>query len=376
MQIRSRILQKFMILSLGLCFFFIPPLHARQNASTSETESKLKKLNEQIQQLQKKLRHASDRQALLNKELSDTEKQIGKGILELRSIQNNIQKHQKNIHSLQNQADKLDGELTGQQTLLAKHIKARYQMGEYQPLKWLVSQKDPARLSRLMTYYQYFVKSRLQLMDEITLTQKKLKDSQQQLQMEVDKQQTLHDTLLKHQQKLVQTKKYHSALIANLDKDINNKKLTLNEYKKNKDNLTQLLKTLAQQSIQQQIRPFYQMRHKLPLPVSVDRRSIEKKNQGLTFFAQEGATVSAIYPGKVVFSDWLRGYGLLLIIDHGHGYMSLYAHNESLFKQKGEDVFQNEQIASVGHSGGIKENGLYFEIRHQGKVVSPLQWLS
>lgn len=105
-------------------------------------------------------------------------------------------------------------------------------------------------------------------------------------------------------------------------------------------------------------------------------RSFRKMHQGVTFFAEEGAVVTAVYPGKIVFSDWLKGYGLLLIIDHGQGFMTLYAHNQSLFKRKGQYVNQNEQIASVGHSGGIKQNGLYFEIRLKGKAVPPLNWLS
>ena len=118
------------------------------------------------------------------------------------------------------------------------------------------------------------------------------------------------------------------------------------------------------------------MKHKLPLPVHVNRKKIDKLNQGLMFFSKEGSSVDSIYAGKVVFSDWLKGYGLLIIIDHGSGYLSLYAHNQSLFKQKGEVVEQGEQIATVGHSGGIKQNGLYFEIRHRGKTISPQQWLS
>lgn len=99
-------------------------------------------------------------------------------------------------------------------------------------------------------------------------------------------------------------------------------------------------------------------------------------NQGLIFFANEGMPVNAVSTGKVVFSDWLKGYGLLLIIDHGQGFMTLYAHNQSLFKQKGDNVQRGEQIATVGHSGGIKQNGLYFEIRQRGKAVPPLKWLT
>ena len=98
-------------------------------------------------------------------------------------------------------------------------------------------------------------------------------------------------------------------------------------------------------------------------------------NQGVTFFADEGTVVNSVYPGKVVFSDWLKGYGLLLIIDHGQGFMTLYAHNQSLFKRTGQMVKQSEPIASVGHTGGIRQNGLYFEIRVKGKAVPPMTWL-
>jgi septal ring factor EnvC (AmiA/AmiB activator) len=93
-------------------------------------------------------------------------------------------------------------------------------------------------------------------------------------------------------------------------------------------------------------------------------------------FAGEGDAVTAVLPGKIVFTDWLKGYGYLLIIDHGHGLMTLYAHNKTLLKHKGDIVTQGEKIASVGHSGTIKKNGLYFEVRRQGKATSPLAWLA
>ena len=91
------------------------------------------------------------------------------------------------------------------------------------------------------------------------------------------------------------------------------------------------------------------MRKKLPLPVQTEHRSLQKMNQGVTFFADEGAVVTAVYPGKVVFSDWLKGYGLLLIIDHGQGFMTLYAHNQSLFKHKGQTVHQRDksQVSAI-----------------------------
>ncbi len=358
---------------LGMLLGFA--LYASPSA-IQQTQSKLKQLDVQINHLQQTLNSAHDKRGVLNKELSATEKQIGQGVHELRTIQQNISSKSNKISALQNKVNQLSKKLTTQQQLLASHIRARYQMGEYQPLKWLLNQDDPYQVSRVLTYYQYLVKSRQQLIEQIDTTRNKLNQSKEILHNELAENQKLKSELTKNQEQLKQTKNYHTALIKSLNNEIQNKQNTLRDAQKNKDNLARLLKTLSQQSVAQASKPFNQMRKKLPLPVQTQSRSLRKMNQGVTFFADEGTVVTAVYPGKVVFSDWLKGYGLLLIIDHGQGFMTLYAHNESLFKRKGESVRQNEQIASVGHSGGIKQNGLYFEIRLRGKAIPPLAWLS
>lgn len=358
---------------LGMLLGFA--LYAAPSAM-QQTQSKLKQLDVQINHLQQTLNSAHDKRGVLNKELSATEKQIGQGVHELRTIQQNMSTKSNKISELQNKVNQLNAKLNTQQQLLASHVRARYQMGEYQPLKWLLNQDDPYKVSRVLTYYQYIVKSRQQLIEQIDTTRTKLNQSKEILHSELTENQKLKVELTKNQQQLEQTKNYHTALIKSLNNEIQNKQHSLHDAQKNKDNLARLLKTLAQQSVAQASKPFNQMRKKLPLPVQAQSRSLRKMNQGVTFFADEGTVVTAVYPGKIVFSDWLKGYGLLLIIDHGQGFMTLYAHNESLFKRKGESVRQNEQIASVGHSGGIKQNGLYFEIRLRGKAIPPLAWLS
>lgn len=358
------------ILGMLMCF----GLHA-ESTSVVQTQNQLKQLDAQIKSLQQTLNSAHDKRGVLNKELSETEKQIGECVLKLRSIQNDINVTEHKISGLQDQVNQLNKELQTQQQLLANHIRARYQMGEYQPIKLLINQDDPNKVSRILTYYQYIVKSRQQLIDQIDTTRKNLSDSKEKLRTELTANKQLKIELTQHQEKLHQNKGYHTALIQSLNHEIQNKQNTLQDAKKNKENLARLLKSLSQQSVTQASKPFSQMRKKLPLPVQTQGRSFQKMNQGVTFFAEEGAVVTAVYPGKVVFSDWLKGYGLLLIIDHGQGFMTLYAHNQSLFKRKGQYVNQNEQIASVGHSGGIKQNGLYFEIRLKGKAIPPLSWL-
>ncbi|QBR85008.1 peptidase M24 [Legionella israelensis] len=377
---RSR---EYLICAIFFCLFINKPISGTSTlqaaplpSSTRETQHRLKKLDAQIGALQQKLKQANNRREVLDKELAKTEKQISASILKQRQLQKEINDKEEKIKILQQQNHQLNQQLSTQQELLAKHVRSCYQIGEYQPLKWLLSQENPGSFSRVMSYYQYIIKSRKELIDEIETAHKQLTQTRHHLQEELSTKHQLQKQLNTQQQKLIETKKYHQSVIGALNDDIQKKQSRLKEFKRNKENLTHLLATLAKQSLRENHKPFHQMRRKMPYPVTIKPHTFKKMNQGVTFFAKEGTPVIAIYSGKVVFSNWLKGYGLLLIIDHGNGFMSLYAHNESLFKHKGEEVLQNEQIASVGHSGGIKENGLYFEIRHHGKAVSPLSWLS
>lgn len=338
-------------------------------------ENQIKKLDSQIHKLKQTLASANDRRGVLNQELAATEKQIGEGIRQLRTIQNDMTSKQQKIVMLQQHLNELNKQLAVQQQLLATHVKTRYKMGQYEPLKWIINQDEPYAISRLLTFYQYLIQSRQKIIDQIDNTKRNITLNQDSLKTELTEQQQLQNKLNSHQQQLEHTKHYHTAVIQSLNNEIQTQQHMLEEYERNKDNLTNLLKTLALQSVMQAKKPFTQMRHKLPRPVPGSRNAFQKMNQGVTFFAAEGTPVTAVYPGKIVFSDWLNGYGLLLIIDHGQGFMTLYAHNQSLFKSKGSSVLQGEAIAAVGHSGGLKQNGLYFEVRHRGKAVPPLEWL-
>lgn len=360
---------------LAICLL-LPSIGWSENQSVIQTRTKLRELDNQIKKLKETLSSAQDKRGMLTQELSGTEKQIGEGIRHLRNIEREVAIKQEKINGLQQHVDELNKQLVTQQQLLAEHVRSRYKMGEYQPVKWLLNQDDPYTISRLLTFHQYLVGSRQTIIKEIDTTRTNLTQNQDKLETELAAQQELQQKLHQHQQELQHNKQYHTAVIQSLDNEIQTKENTLSEFEQNKENLSQLLKTLALQNFMQTKEPFIQMRRKLPRPVQVERQALQKMNQGVTFFAGEGSPVKAVYPGKVVFSDWLNGYGLLLIIDHGQGFMTLYAHNQSLFKQKGSTVLQGEQIATVGHSGGIKQNGLYFEVRHRGKAVPPLDWLS
>ncbi len=366
-----------LIKTLCLSSLLLPTYVAQaETAALAQTKIKLKQLETKISNLQHTLNSDHDKNSLLNQELAETEKKISRSVHQLRHTQLDVTNKQQKITAIQRQIHALNDQLLTQQDLLAKHVRARYMMGEYQPLQWLLNQDSPYTTSRLLTYYQYIIQSRQSLIENIQATRKNITVNQEKLHQEINEKLQLQQQLSKNQQKLEQNKLYSTTVIRALSQDIQNKKKALEDYQQNKANLSKLLKTLVQQSIIQTQHPLLYKYKKLPRPVAVHGNNLQNLNQGVVFFAMEGTPVMSVFPGKVVFSDWLKGYGLLLIIDHGRGFMTLYAHNQSLYKQKGDTVDQSEQIATVGHSGGLKQNGLYFEIRERGKAIPPLKWLS
>lgn len=348
-----------------------------ESTTMVQTKNKLKQLDEQINQLKQGLSHTQNKRGTLDQELANTEKQIGVCIQKINTIKHDITVKQQNIVALQQRITTLSRDLAKQQDLLAQHVRARYKMGEYRPIIIALNQNDLYKVNRLITFYQYLVRSRQDIIATIIQMQKSLALNQEKLKQEIKGQQELQEQLHIQQQNFEQSKNHYQLVIKSLNKEIKSQQRTLSDYEQDKGNLSRIVRTLAQKSQRavQPARPFITMRHKLPLPVKVSRDAIQHTNQGVTFLGYEGAPVAAVYPGRVVFSDWLKGYGLLLIIDHGQGFMTLYAHNQALFKQKGTQVAQGEQIATIGHSGGLKENGLYFEVRERGKAVPPLEWL-
>ncbi len=347
-----------------------------ESRAMTQTKSQLKQLENKMSQLQLNINHTHDKQNALTKELSHTEKQIKEGNVALKKIQWLIKAKQHQITTLQQQVNTLSEQLRIQQHLLAEHIRARYKMGEYQPFKWLLNQDNPDAISRLLTFHQYLVNSRQRIMKTVSETKQTRILSQNKLNQELLDQEHLQQQLNKHQQAFDYDKHRHTVLLSSLKRDIQTQQKMLQTCQQNKANLARLLSSLVQQSVLQTRHPFSQMRQKLHQPVAINSGGVQKINQGVVFFADRGTPVVSVASGKIVFSDWLNGYGHLLIVDHGWGFMTLYANNQTLLKHKGDIVKQDEKIATVGHSGTFKQNGLYFEIRQRGKAVNPLEWMS
>lgn len=362
---------------LGLCL--ITTVGFSDPTSVSQTKQQLSALQIKINKLQQTLKLAHDKRQILNTELLQTEKKMAQSNQQLQTIKMHLLASEKKASIINEQILIINRDLEHEKTKLFEHLRIRYKTGQAYPLKWLINQENPNGLQRVMIYHEYMLKQRKVIIANMQTLQQKLHGKEAQLQQEIETEQHLQQALHQHQLSLEENKQYHKTLIQTLQKDIDGKQQTLAEYQQNQRNLARILDTLIQE---QRKRPSFfpsfhtNSNHKLAMPVLVNKNNIEKINQGIVLFANEGAPVMAASAGRVVFNDWLKGYGLLLIVDHGQGLMTLYAHNQSVLKKKGDTVMRGEKIALVGHSGTIRQNGLYFEVRRRGKAVSPLAWLA
>ncbi|MCH9755602.1 MAG: peptidoglycan DD-metalloendopeptidase family protein [Gammaproteobacteria bacterium] len=253
----------------------------------------------------------------------------------------------------------------------------RHKLGAIHPWQWLLHQETPRTMSRLFVFYHYLFQADQKLIEQIRETTTHLSNNQAILSREQQTLQTLQKKLSLRQKRLASMKKKQQTLINALNQKIQTKHEQLRTFHRDKARLQSLVKKLNKRIKKQASSPTLKLEGKrLKSPLNNPSKQTKPLNQGLVFLAEEGTPVRSVLAGKVIFSDWLKGYGLLLIIDHGNDIMSLYAHNASLFVALGTSVKQGEQIATVGHTGGLRENGLYFEVRRRGRAVPPREWMS
>ncbi|MDF1826834.1 MAG: peptidoglycan DD-metalloendopeptidase family protein [Legionellaceae bacterium] len=310
------------------------------------------------------------------RDLALTEKKLGDDLRKLHTLGQQEEQKKQAINTLIKRIDPLKQQLKTQQLALSNHVRARHRLGALHPWEWLLHQEAPRTIARLFVFYHYLFKADQQLIEDIRNTMKSLEDNQRTLTLEQKNLQKLEDDVMHHQQHLSHMKQEQRGLIDALDKTIQSKRDQLKTYQQDKERLRALLKKLAHKKYRPQQKTFNFERSHLPYPLKNRTKETKPLNQGMVFLAREGTPVVAVLSGKVIFSDWLKGYGLLIIIDHGEGFLSLYAHNASLFASQGATVNQGQQIATVGHTGGLRENGLYFEVRRRGRAVPPRQWMS
>jgi septal ring factor EnvC (AmiA/AmiB activator) len=249
----------------------------------------------------------------------------------------------------------------------------------------LLSQEEPGTVSRVLAYYEYLSKARARRIASIRERMAELYSMQQEIGRQQEQLGVLREQRRSDREQFMVLRLRREALIEELGRSLTGQGEQLRTLKRDAERLQQVVEQLdkvAEQAEAEKSKPIKARRGSLAWPVKgrlISRFGSRRAASGLTWDgvvigAPEGAPVKAVYHGRVAFADWLRGFGLLLILDHGDGYMSLYGFNQTLLKETGEWVDEGEAIALVGDSGGRNHAGLYFAIRHRARPYNPRKW--
>ena len=272
-----------------------------------------------------------------------------------------------------------------QARLVGKELSAAYQLGQQEPLKLFFNLEDPDKISRMLKYYEYLVDARTAIISDYKNTLNELTTVEADLLENRTRLENNQAKLIISSQALDEQLRERRGLLSKINQQLSNDNGRLKKLKLERSQLEKIIaklrKNIAQLSIPNE-RPFIKQRGHLPWPVQGrirnrfgTTRNADLKWSGWLLDAKQSSSVKAVHYGRVIFSDYLRGHGLILIVDHGAGYLSLYAHNQILLKATGDWVTSGESIAQVGNTGGLEKSALYFEIRHHGKAVNPKPWL-
>ena len=353
----------------------------------NQQKKELQQLKTSISSLEKKLRNQRKEKNTLQQQLETIERDIRDLNKKNRNIGKKITKNENDLSLLKSKKNNLEQRIENQRSTIAKQIQAAYKTGNEEPVKLLLNQENPEQLSRILKYYDYLLEARSKKIDQFTADIESLKITLSKIQSIKASLADSRKELEKDQQKLVRNLGKRKTTLNKLSQSLQSNDQQLNQYKKQRDELETVIETVEKAaraiSPAQDYPSFALSKGKLNWPVRGklkasfgSKRSEYLRWQGWLISAKEGTNIQSVHYGRVVFSNYLRGFGLLVIVDHGDGYMSLYAHNKELLKETGDWVQSGEIVSRAGNTGGLTNTALYFEVREKGKPVNPRIWLS
>ncbi len=411
--VREKPAQSVLLLTL-LCLFSCNQAWSQQltrdqyNASIKEISEQIKSVSGRLNENQKLLKGARDQLSLLEQKIQETTRLQS-------SAKKKIAEHGVESERIEQQIEALSKAQEEDIEALSELVRARHKQGNPNYLKLLLNQENPHAAGRLSHYYQYFTAAQREKLLELRGELQEIRNLQSQALNTAEALQAEQDSLQKRTTELTVLRQERARKVAVLNEKVSGGKSELARLNADRDRLNNLLAALAKQAerlrkLEEQRREqerraaaarakpaplkptsrppvaggFKKQQGRLPAPVSAPLQyafgarlaSSGMKAQGHFYQTQQEQPVAAIFRGNVLFADYLKGYGLLMIIDHGDDHISLYGHNEVLYKRVGDSVTNGEVIAQSGVSGGLRQPGLYFEIRHQATPVDPTKWLS
>ena len=373
---------------------------ASVNVAHASQQEELENLRKRIAAVQHDLEKTSESKTEAADALRESERAISNSNRKLAELAILQYAADRKLSELQGQQQQLAADMVRQQTILGKLLYQQYLGGSQEYFKLLLNNQDPNQIARDLQYYQYIARSRATWLTTLranfaTLNEISLSTREQRMQLsELHKEQVMQKKTLENEQNA------RKRMLVKISHQLRQQRREIHHLQRDESRLSQLVEKLAKILAQSQSTsffhndnlpdqrfdgsPFGQLKGKLTLPVKgtvtnrfgTPRPDSTVQWKGLFLKTSSGQTVKAIAAGRVVFADWLRGFGNLLIIDHGVGYMSLYGNNETLYKQVGDVLRGGDTIATVGNSGGNEDFGLYFELRYESKPLDPMKWLA
>lgn len=374
---------------------------AARQPTPAQQEAELRKLNQQIEKVRKSVNEDVRKRDRLSAELREAELGVVTARRDLDEIRAQRLAVEEKLRELEREKAQRQKALDGERAALAGELRTAYVNGRGEQLKLLLNQEDPAAVGRTLAYYGYFGRARADRiqgirdqLEHLALVGEKIEAEQARLQSLEAQRTERVEALQASQQQRVQA-------VSAIEKQIRTRGGELQRLQSQRQSLEKLISELrraierAEAAAARQrsrtgqpapkVAPFEPLRGKLPWPVQ-DGKVLAKfgqpraggslRWQGMLIGTERGARVRAPFGGRVVYGDWLPGMGLMLVIDHGGGYMSLYGHNDEIFRKVGETVAAGDVIGSVGDTGGHAQPALYFEVRRGRTPVDPQIWLA
>ena len=376
-------------LFLLLLMLTISPVAAATDSdppSAIEVRNQIEALEADIRQFQQLLEETQSARSALEKALQGSELEISTTLQRIDEIESELKEGQETVESLQEDQVMLNHRKQAQQAQIKAQIRSAWQLGQQSQIKLVLNQDDPHQVTRLLKFHEYVTRARADNVGRFRTTLKQIGAFTQQINRENAVLRDRRDQLVQQRETLREAEVERKNTLARLNAEIKRAGADITKRRQDREQLEQLLERITAGRVyipgSSDELPFAARKGTLAWPIEGrirhsfgNARSDGKLRwDGTLIAAPQGTPVKSVHYGRVVFSDWLRGFGLLMIINHGDGYMSLYGHNSVLYRETGDWVVTGEVIATVGDTGGQAEPGLYFEIRNGGKPANPKQW--
>jgi len=363
-------------------------------------KDELEELRGRIGELQKQLAESEESKAEAGDALRESERAVSETNRKLYQLAEQRRQVNAALTKLRSRARTVEADIAAEQATLSSLLYQQYVTGQSDAVKLVLNREDPNEIARQLHYLGYVSRARAELLASLRYNLANLEKLADETRDKSAELRALQNEEASQKRRLEKEKAERQHVYARVSSEIAQSRKQLSTLKRDEERLTRLIERLAKEvarkkpgkritnqalpSADSGSGPFRKLKGRLRLPVLgelMNRFGSQRKDSGLSWkglfiSAEPGREVKAIAGGRVVYADWLRGFGNLMIVDHSDGYMSLYGNNEALLKQEGDETRAGDTIAAIGNSGGNPDSGLYFELRYQGKPFDPLPWVT